>query len=104
MGALRAARALAGLSQEELVVLAGVSRQIVARIEKGESNVLVDAIEKVRVAHEGQGSSSWTAPLAMGLPSPWRFRPLRRLHHSEVRVQPWKIVATSSASVLVSKR
>ncbi|WP_327211868.1 helix-turn-helix transcriptional regulator [Rhizobium beringeri] len=55
MGALRAARALAGLSQDELAALAGVSRQIVARIEKGESNVLVEAIEKVRVALEGQG-------------------------------------------------
>jgi DNA-binding XRE family transcriptional regulator len=55
MSALRAARALAGLSQEELAALAGVSRQIVARIEKGESNVLVDAIAKVRSALEGQG-------------------------------------------------
>jgi transcriptional regulator with XRE-family HTH domain len=55
MSALRAARALAGLSQDELAALAGVSRQIIVRLEKGESNVLVDAIEKVREALEGQG-------------------------------------------------
>ncbi|GES49977.1 hypothetical protein Rhsp01_34390 [Rhizobium sp. NBRC 114257] len=55
MTALRAARALAGLSQDELAALAGVSRQIVARIEKGETNILVEAIEKVRVALENQG-------------------------------------------------
>ncbi|WP_237684447.1 helix-turn-helix transcriptional regulator [Pseudaminobacter soli (ex Zhang et al. 2022)] len=55
MGVLRAGRALLGLSQEELAGLAGVSRQIVVRIEKGESNVLVDAIDKVRSALEAGG-------------------------------------------------
>lgn len=55
MGALRAGRALLGLSQEELAGLAGVSRQILVRIEKGESNVLVEAIEKVRAALEEAG-------------------------------------------------
>lgn len=55
MRALRAARALLGLSQEELAELAGVSRQIVVRIEKGESNVLVEAVEKVRMALESKG-------------------------------------------------
>lgn len=55
MRVLRAARALVGLSQEELAELSGVSRQIVVRIEKGENNVLVDAIEKVRRALEGRG-------------------------------------------------
>lgn len=55
MRVLRAARALAGLSQEELAELSGVSRQIVVRIEKGENNVLVEAIEKVRRALEHQG-------------------------------------------------
>ncbi|RWX20999.1 helix-turn-helix transcriptional regulator [Rhizobium leguminosarum] len=34
MIALRAARSLLGLSQEELADVAGVSRQIVVRIEK----------------------------------------------------------------------
>lgn len=55
MRALRAGRALLGLSQEELAELAGISRQIVVRIEKGESNVLVEAIEKVRMALESRG-------------------------------------------------
>lgn len=55
MGALRAGRALLGLSQEELAGLAGVSRQIVVRIEKGETNVLVESIEKVRAALEAGG-------------------------------------------------
>lgn len=55
MRALRGGRALLGLSQEELAQLAGVSRQIVVRIEKGESNVLVEAVEKVRTALEASG-------------------------------------------------
>lgn len=55
MRALRAARALLGLSQEELAELAGISRQIVVRIEKGEKNVLVDVIERVRAVLESHG-------------------------------------------------
>lgn len=55
MTALRAGRALLGLSQEELAGLAGVSRQIVVRIEKCETNVLVESIEKVRAALEAGG-------------------------------------------------
>ncbi|WP_245269655.1 helix-turn-helix transcriptional regulator [Ensifer sp. WSM1721] len=55
MRVLRAARALVGLSQAELAELSGVSRQIVVRIENGENNVLVEAIEKVRRALEQQG-------------------------------------------------
>lgn len=55
MIALRAARALLGLSQEELALAAGVSRQIVVRIEKAEANVLAESIEKVRAALENGG-------------------------------------------------
>lgn len=55
MTALRAARALLGLSQEELANLAGVSRQIVVRIEKCEVNVLAESIDKVRSALEKGG-------------------------------------------------
>ncbi|WP_245282788.1 helix-turn-helix transcriptional regulator [Neorhizobium galegae] len=55
MQVLRAARALLGLSQEELAQLSGVSRQIVIRIEKGEANILVDALDKVRKSLEMQG-------------------------------------------------
>ncbi|MNL64015.1 hypothetical protein D3C87_1881910 [compost metagenome] len=55
MGALRAGRALLALSQEELAGLAGVSRQIVVRIEKCEGNVLSESIEKVRHALETGG-------------------------------------------------
>ncbi|WP_416066823.1 helix-turn-helix transcriptional regulator [Rhizobium sp. ZK1] len=55
MIALRAGRALLGLSQEELAHLAGVSRQILVRIEKCEQNVLVESIEKVRSALEAGG-------------------------------------------------
>ena len=55
MGALRAGRALLGLSQEELAVLAGVSRQIIVRIEKCELNVLADSLDKVRSALEEGG-------------------------------------------------
>lgn len=55
MTALRAGRALLGLSQEELAHLAGVSRQILVRIEKCEQNILVESIEKVRAALEEGG-------------------------------------------------
>jgi len=55
MSALRAARALVGLSQEDLAALAGVSRQVVARMERAESNVMADSIEKVRTALEASG-------------------------------------------------
>ncbi len=55
MRVLRAARALAGLSQEEVAELAGVSRQIVVRIEQGQNNVLVEAVDKVRMALESKG-------------------------------------------------
>ncbi|WP_458382553.1 helix-turn-helix transcriptional regulator [Rhizobium anhuiense] len=55
MTLLRAGRALLGLSQEELAGRAGVSRQIVVRIEKCEGNVLVEAIRKVRSALEAEG-------------------------------------------------
>ncbi|EJC80178.1 putative transcriptional regulator [Rhizobium leguminosarum bv. trifolii WSM2297] len=55
MIALRAGRALLGLSQEELANLAGVSRQILVRIEKCEQNILVESISKVRAALEAEG-------------------------------------------------
>lgn len=55
MSALRAGRALLGLSQEEVASLAGLSRQILVRIEKGEPNILVESIEKVRAALETRG-------------------------------------------------
>jgi len=55
MVVLRAARALLDLSQDELAGLAGVSRQVVVRIERLETNVLVDAIDKVRRALEAGG-------------------------------------------------
>nr|WP_250808858.1 helix-turn-helix domain-containing protein [Neorhizobium tomejilense] len=67
MQILRAARALLGLSQEELAHLSGVSRQIVIRIEKGEPNILVDSIDKVRSSLEIQGvvflpANRWHGP------------------------------------------
>ncbi|TBC00434.1 transcriptional regulator [Rhizobium ruizarguesonis] len=55
MVALRAGRALLGISQEELATLAGVSRHIVVRLEKCEGNVLADSLSRVRLALEGAG-------------------------------------------------
>ncbi|MCZ7454399.1 helix-turn-helix domain-containing protein [Rhizobium rhizogenes] len=52
---MRAGRALLGLSQEELANAAGVSRQVVVRIEKCEPNILVESIDKVRAALEAGG-------------------------------------------------
>lgn len=53
MIALRAGRAILGISQEELATLAGVSRHIVVRLEKCEGNVLVESLSRVRSALEG---------------------------------------------------
>jgi transcriptional regulator with XRE-family HTH domain len=55
MIALRAGRALIGLSQEELASRAGVSRQMVLRIEKAEGSVTAESIEKVRSALDAAG-------------------------------------------------
>lgn len=55
---LRAARALVGLSQEELAEASGVSRQIIARMERGEQNVLLESIQQTRAALEHLGLSS----------------------------------------------
>ncbi|MCQ2003134.1 helix-turn-helix transcriptional regulator [Rhizobium sp. NRK18] len=52
---MRAGRALLGLSQEELASAAGVSRQVIVRIEKCEPNILVESIDKVRAALETGG-------------------------------------------------
>lgn len=52
---LRAGRALAGLSQEELGEAAGLSRQIIVRMEKGDGNIPVGAIAATRAALENKG-------------------------------------------------
>lgn len=51
---LRAARSLLGLSQEEFAGLAGVSRQIIARMERGEDDIVAESIQRVRSALEEQ--------------------------------------------------
>ncbi len=56
IAALRAARALLGLSQESVAALAGVSRQMVVRVENGETNVSTEAVEAIRLALEGAGA------------------------------------------------
>ncbi|WP_327211040.1 helix-turn-helix transcriptional regulator [Rhizobium leguminosarum] len=52
---IRAARVLAGLSQEDLAEAAGVSRQIVARLEGGELNTSIGHLERIRAAIEKAG-------------------------------------------------
>lgn len=52
---LRAARTLAGLSQSDLAEAAGVSRQIVVRLESGEPSISIGNIEKIRSALERAG-------------------------------------------------
>ena len=56
---LRAGRTLADLSQEELAVRAGVSRQTLVKIESASRNVAkgvgADSIDKVRIALENSG-------------------------------------------------
>lgn len=65
---MRAARVLVDLSQEELARRAGISRQMLVRIEKkGARGVPVDALESVREALEQSGvefiqSTTWREP------------------------------------------
>ncbi|WP_144223712.1 helix-turn-helix domain-containing protein [Mesorhizobium amorphae] len=49
---LRAARVLLGLRQDELADRAGVSRQMIVRIENGDLGVSLRTVEKVRTALE----------------------------------------------------
>jgi len=53
--ALRAARALLDYSQADVATLAGVSRGMVIRIERGGKGVSVETVEKVRIAFEKEG-------------------------------------------------
>ncbi len=52
---MRAARVLAGMSQSDLAAAAGMSRQMVVRIENHGGNVTVDALETVRIVLEIKG-------------------------------------------------
>jgi transcriptional regulator with XRE-family HTH domain len=52
---LRAARVLAGLSQDDLAEAANVSRQIVGRLESGEPSISIGHLEKIRGAIERAG-------------------------------------------------
>ena len=56
MRLMRAARVLAGLSQEELARSAGISRQMVVRVEKNDGKgVSVNALQSLRDALEMSG-------------------------------------------------
>ncbi|NTF17539.1 helix-turn-helix transcriptional regulator [Agrobacterium rubi] len=52
---MRAGRVLADLTQTELAAAAGISRQMVARLENRSGNVPVKVIGAVRAALEGAG-------------------------------------------------
>jgi|ThiBio_1000_plan_1041568.scaffolds.fasta_scaffold20994_3 transcriptional regulator with XRE-family HTH domain len=65
-GLLRAARALADLSQNELADRAKVSRQMVARIENAGKGIPFEAIEKVRNALEREDVEFFPATATHG--------------------------------------
>lgn len=52
---IRAGRALLNLSQDALADKVGVSRSVIARIERNEASVTLDSLEKVRVGLERLG-------------------------------------------------
>ncbi|WP_336055509.1 helix-turn-helix transcriptional regulator [Nitratireductor sp. CH_MIT9313-5] len=52
---LRAARVALGLSQAELAIRAGVSRQTIVRLEAGGKGVALDVVDRVRAALERAG-------------------------------------------------
>jgi len=54
-GTLRAARAMLGLSQDEVAKQAKVSRQMLARIEAAGRGIGYDAVERVRETLERRG-------------------------------------------------
>jgi len=55
MSALKAGRALAALRQEELAAQAGVSRQMVMRVEKADRSVAASRLQRIRAALERAG-------------------------------------------------
>lgn len=54
-GALRAARSMLGMSQNDVAARAKISRQMIARIEKGSKGLTFDAIAKVQRVLEREG-------------------------------------------------
>lgn len=66
VGPLRAGRALLGFRQDEVARRAGVSRQMVARIENSGKGMTVDAVEKVRSALEKAGVDFFPATATHG--------------------------------------
>lgn len=52
---IRAGRALLNLSQDELATKVGVSRSVIARMEKNEASVTLDSIDRVRIGLERAG-------------------------------------------------
>ena len=52
---IRAGRALLDLSQDELAAKVGVSRSVIARIERNETSVTLDSIDRVRIGLERAG-------------------------------------------------
>lgn len=52
---IRAGRALLNLSQDELGARVGVSRSVIARIERNDASVTLDSIDRVRIGLERAG-------------------------------------------------
>jgi transcriptional regulator with XRE-family HTH domain len=52
---IRAGRALLNLSQDELATKVGVSRSVIARLERNEASVSLDSIDRVRLGLERAG-------------------------------------------------
>lgn len=52
---IRAGRALLNISQDDLALMAGVSRSVIARLERNEPSVTLDSIDKIKSALERSG-------------------------------------------------
>lgn len=52
----RGARAMLDISQEDMAVLAGISRKTLTTFEAGEADVRPGTVEKVQAALEGAGA------------------------------------------------
>jgi len=64
--ALRAARALLDIRQDELARRAGVSRKMIGRIEEGGKKIPFDTIQKVQSALEKDGVVFFPSTAAHG--------------------------------------
>ena len=69
---IRAARAMLGLTQQEMADAAGLERRVVARLETGQTNVSMQQFLQIKAAFEERGIEFVPASATYGAGLRWR--------------------------------